>query len=377
MGRHEQLTLIDRALKQASHGKPQYVFITGERGIGKSSLARMAVDIAEKKYNFVGAHAMVGSAETLGEFCRLLYQELVRQLTDKPLLDKLKTLFAKVIDKVELFGVGIEFRKDVETRQALAENFLPLLREVRRLAEESGRKGIILVADDLNGVARDPKLAHFLKSMVDQISVTDKGDFPWLFVLVGVPERMDDLRANQPSVVRIFSWIELPPLESQQAAEFYRNAFRSINHTFDDEAIDNMAEVAGGAPVIWHELGDAVYWADVDGHIGWLDVSSGMIAAMENVGHKYLQRPLYDELKSDAYRVILVYLGGMNALTFRRAELLERLPQDVGKRLDSFLQKMKEMDVLTPGQKPGEYAFKNHLFRFYIALRSSNKIIVG
>jgi hypothetical protein len=135
-----------------------------------------------------------------------------------------------------------------------------------------------------------------------------------------------------------------------------------------------MAKVAGGTPVIWHELGDAVYWADEDGHIGWLDVSSGVKTAVENVGHKYLQRPLYDELKSDAYRVILGHIGNIGSPMFRRAELLKQLPQDVGKRLDSFLQKMKELDVVAPGQNSGEYVFKNSLFRFYIALRSPNLV---
>jgi len=371
VGRHEQLKLIRRALMQASHQKPQYAFITGEHGIGKSSLARLAIGIAEKEYNFVGAHALVGGAETLGEFCRLLYQELVRQITDKTLLDKLTTLFAKVIDKIDLFGFGIEFRKDEETRQAITENFLPLLREIRRQVEESGRKGIILIADDLNGVTRDPRLARFIKSLVDQISVTGNGDFPWLFMLVGVPERMDDLRANHPSIVRIFQVLELSLLEGG-VIDFYQKAFETVRHTCTTEAMDRMAAVAGRTPVIWHELGDAIYWADDDGHIDINDVVAGMKRAADNVGSKYLQRPLYDTIRSESYRTILEHLGqaDMSAPIIRRAELLKWLPPNAGKRLDKFLQKMKEMDVLVPGQNSGEYEFKNLLYRYYIALQA-------
>ena len=371
VGRHEQLNLIRRALMQAGDNCSQYAFITGERGIGKSSLAQRAIEIAQKEYNFVGAHALVGGAESVGEFCRLLYQKLVNQLPDKPLLDKVKSLFARFINvnKVEVMGIGIEFRKDDETHQALAENFLPLLREMGRQVKESGRNGIILVADELNGVTREPRLARFIKSMVDEIAMT--GEFPWVFMLAGVPERMDDLRANHPSIVRIFQVLELSLLDGG-VFDFYQNAFQSVRHTYTITAIERMAAAAGRTPVIWHELGDAVYWADADGHIDLNDVMAGMKHAAENVGRKYLQHALYDTVRSESYRAILEHLGrvDLSAPVLRRAELLKDLPPGEGKRLDSFIQKMKDMDVLVPGKNSGEYEFKNLLYRYYIALQA-------
>jgi DNA replication protein DnaC len=39
VGRSEQITEILRYVKQASSGKQENVFLTGDRGIGKSSLA--------------------------------------------------------------------------------------------------------------------------------------------------------------------------------------------------------------------------------------------------------------------------------------------------------------------------------------------------
>ena len=66
VGRKEQVKLLTRAIQQAAAGAPQYLFVTGERGIGKSSLASLAREIAEKEHAFVGAHALLGGARSLG-----------------------------------------------------------------------------------------------------------------------------------------------------------------------------------------------------------------------------------------------------------------------------------------------------------------------
>lgn len=45
-------------------GKPQAIFLTGEYGIGKSSLAGFMRYYAEKTNNIFGIHILLGGAET-------------------------------------------------------------------------------------------------------------------------------------------------------------------------------------------------------------------------------------------------------------------------------------------------------------------------
>ena len=164
MGRGEQLRLVDRALRQARGGGQQYLFVTGERGIGKSSLASFGMELAEKEHDFVAAHAMLGGANDLGEACRRLYQALVSQLPEKKLIERVRGLFERYIAGVDLFGHGVQFKEDPATRQAMAESFVPLLVETVEILRQGGRSGVFLVADDLNGIARNADFAHFLKS---------------------------------------------------------------------------------------------------------------------------------------------------------------------------------------------------------------------
>ena len=378
MGRQEQVKLIDRAIRQAVAGSPQYLFITGERGIGKSSLASFSLELARREYGFVGAHALLGSANNLEEACRRIYESLVGQMSDKSLLDKAREVFKRYISKVDLFGIGVEFKDDDQTRAGLTENFLPLLAQAVAAFREEGAKGIMLIADDLNGVTADPRFARFLKSTVDQIAVGPMRELPWVLVLVGVPERMDDLKARQPSVDRIFQPIELSLLSPGAARGFYERAFRSVDHDWEDEAISLMARVVGGFPVMWHELGDAVFWEDQDEKVSLGDVTTGIVAAADSVGRKYLKRPLYDELRSPVYRNILRFLAGrIGKATFgkpvgiRRVDALAQLPTKEAKNFDNFIKKMRKLGVLrlAPGRR-GEYQFTNFLFQFYVFLQS-------
>lgn len=370
IGREEQVKLLRRAIVQAKAGNPQYLFVTGERGIGKSSLAYLGKELADKEYGFIGAQVLLGGAESLGEVCRRLLQALISQLPDKNLLEKAKSIFDRYIERVDLFGLGVEFRKDTESRKSLAENFLPLMQRLKDEALRAGRHGIFLVADDLNGVAREANFASFLKSMVDQIAVTKMREFPWVFVLVGVPQRMEDLKEQQPSVDRIFSVIELPLLSAEEASGFFKRAFSSVNCRCQQDVLRALSIWAGGYPVIWHELGDAVFWEDDDDDISLSDAARGLSSAAHNVGRKYLKRPLYDELRSPVYRNILKHIARSSS-PIRRSEILGNLPTKEGKNFDNFIRKMRELDVLRPSAgKKGEYVFSNMLFAMYVTLQA-------
>lgn len=373
-GRREQVGLLDRAVRQAASGSPQYLFITGERGIGKSSLASYGLELAKREYAFVGAHALLGSADSVEEACRRLYESLVAQISEKPLLDKAREVFGKYVRKVDLFGIGLEFKDDEQTRANLARNFLPLLAQAGEAFREAGRKGILLVADDLNGISGDPRFARFVKSTVDQIAVGPMRDFPWLLVLVGVGQRMNDLKAHQPSVDRIFQPIELSLMDVKTARSFYEQAFRSAEHAWDPDALGFMSSVTGGFPVMWHEVGDAVFWADEDQYVSMGDAAAGVTAAAQNVGTKYLRSPLYDELRSPVYRNILAYVAGSlrTRSTIRRSEARRQLPKKEANNFDNFITKMRKLGVLrlVPGKR-GEYEFTNSLFMFYVMLQSS------
>ena len=49
VGREQELATLSLALKQASDGRPQVVLLSGEPGVGKSTLVRQFLSIADSE----------------------------------------------------------------------------------------------------------------------------------------------------------------------------------------------------------------------------------------------------------------------------------------------------------------------------------------
>lgn len=67
VARIAEIQRLERAIRQTLAGRNENIFITGERGIGKSSLARFVRYVAEKEYNLVGTHCCLGGIANLQE----------------------------------------------------------------------------------------------------------------------------------------------------------------------------------------------------------------------------------------------------------------------------------------------------------------------
>ncbi|RZN16000.1 MAG: ATP-binding protein [Methanosarcinales archaeon] len=103
------------------------LFLTGERGIGKSSLAAVTRYIAEEKYQFVGANCFLGAARNVSDVCRIVLTKMLQAMPDKNLFERARVIVGKYIKGIQLgvFGVGmnIEFTDDQKLLEDLPLNF--------------------------------------------------------------------------------------------------------------------------------------------------------------------------------------------------------------------------------------------------------------
>ncbi len=373
IGRAHEIERIGRALLQTSTGRNENLFITGERGIGKSSLAVITRRIAEEKYQFVGAHCYLGSAANVRDVCRIVLTKMLQAMPNKNLFDKVKDVIGKYIKGIQLgvlgLGVNIEFTDDQTLLENLPINFLSIVRGIFETIK-GDKKGLLLILDDLNGMSNVPEFSYFLKSFVDEIATSQK-PLPILLILVGIPDRMSDLAKNQPSVSRIFNVIELSSMNNNESEEFFKKAFGSVGITIEPGALPTLTRYSGGLPVLLHEVGDAVYWEDSDNSIDKNDTIKGISHAAESVGRKYLDRQVYQTLRSKTYRSILRKMGKFPLeAKFKRKELVKEMNDSERRNFDNFRQRMEKLGVLTKGEVRGEYKFTNELFRVYVKIEA-------
>ncbi|MFQ6099539.1 MAG: ATP-binding protein, partial [Armatimonadota bacterium] len=77
VGRADEVRELVHSAGPAAQGRLQNVFLSGERGIGKSSLARFARHAAQGQHRVVGLHVFLAGVSTAEEAVRRTFEQLL------------------------------------------------------------------------------------------------------------------------------------------------------------------------------------------------------------------------------------------------------------------------------------------------------------
>ncbi len=373
VGRINHLNSIDQSIAEASTNSQRYLFATGERGIGKTSFARFACEIAYKNYDFLPVNVIASSANSVEELTRLNFEEILKETSENKVLDKIRSLFGEYIKEVGVMGINLSFNPPPDKLNDITRNFPEAIKTVYSEIKESN-KGIFIILDDLNGICKIPSFALWLKGIVDYIA-THYSDLPLLMMIIGISEIRKELSNHQPSILRIFEVIEIEKLSDSEVEDFFQNSFRKQNITLEKEALEIIVEYSSGLPNIMQEIGSAIYRI-VDENIKKvtkIEAFAGVTTSAEIIGKKYLDPKVYESLRSERYISILRKMGGSKfTMPFKKSEVEKELNAEEKKVFHNFLLKMKELNVIIPLPEKGRgyYRYANQLYPVYIFMES-------
>lgn len=139
MGRLDEIERLKASVAESAAGRLKVGFLSGERGIGKSSLARFVRVLGEAEYKVLGIHTFLGGVTSLEEMVRRVFDRLLKESVGKAWQGKIQEFFGKHIREVGLFGVSVEFDVPEQDLRRMVDDFVPA---VRRLVERlEGEKG--------------------------------------------------------------------------------------------------------------------------------------------------------------------------------------------------------------------------------------------
>lgn len=372
VGRVAEIERLRKKVQRSLEGRLEIGFVVGERGIGKSSLASFVCYLCERDLRVLGLHTFHGGVVSLEEMVRRVFNRLLKESVETSWHEKIREFFGDRIRQVGLFGVSLEFQAPKHDLRRLAYDLAPALRNlVAGLKEE--KKGLLLILDDINGLATSLEFANWFKSLVDEISTSREG-LPLCLLLVGLEERRRSLISLQPSLARVFDIIDVRSWSKGEARDFFQDAFSKVGTPLDPEALGLLCRYAGGLPVLAHEIGDAVFNLDQDNHVDVRDANAGVIAAADIVGRKHLEPSVLRAIRSENYRSILRKLAtGPEQMEFQRGDVVKRLKQEEQKVFDNFLRRMADLGVVerAPEQGAGAYRFANLLHYMYFRLEAA------
>ncbi|MEZ4302856.1 MAG: hypothetical protein R3B70_48480, partial [Polyangiaceae bacterium] len=325
---------------------------------------------AEQNCNMVGVHVFLGGTETLEEMTRRIFEKVLRESHDKKWYEPIKSLFGKSVESADLFGLQLKFVPDTGQLDSLVRNFGYAIKNlIQKLREAKKAIGLVLILDDINGLAASKQFADWLKSLIDSLA-TDGDPIALSLMLVGLDERRRSLVELNPSLARAFDLFELQPWSNEETQTFFRETFKRHGIEYEENAIQIMASFSGGRPEVAHEIGDATFREDSDKYIREADATRGIVAAVEMIGRKYLRAQVLDEIRrSKLYRPMLRKVARSippGSLTFERAKLKEVLGPDFA-NVDNFLRRMKDIGVIVGDEdEAGAYRFASYVHHLFV-----------
>ncbi|MBM3328422.1 MAG: ATP-binding protein [Calditrichaeota bacterium] len=373
VGRREQIErILSRGAGPVSRGNPKTVFIQGEYGIGKTSLAHYIQWQAELNYGLQPIYVTLGGASTLDDVAAAVLTSVTKAaVSSQSIWNRAKDIVAKyVIMEKSILG----FRLNLEALKSDALNIvspLALLTFLESFAQTIKTPSICLVFDEINGIASLREFSGLIKGLVESNAVSPK-PFQLLLVLCGTEEIRNEMTSNYVSVARIYDLIVINTLSNEETIEFFNESYAKVNIGVSSDALSILQNTSAGIPRIMHLIGDHTFWADEDGYIDKEDALKGCLAATEEWGQKYVHKRVYQALKSKDYHAILKKMMQfpMTDDTIDITEFQKQLSSNEKSKLSNFLTRMKKIGVIERGRHKGEYAFRSKIERLYLWLKS-------
>lgn len=245
MGRHDMLKKIERAF--ASDGR--HIFIHGDRGIGKTSLARSAGLFHQTS----GLNLLTVQCEPAASAASIMRDIALKLLPPKP---GMATRIIK--DKFKIGLPGLSYEKANE----LSEGQIPSISTineavvvVQALAQSFSDPPVVIVDefDQIADLDARRTVASFFKAISDQ-------EIPLRFIICGIGDSLDAMIGEHMSTGRLLAPLKLEAISLDARFEILRSAAKQIGVQIDYETLWRIAIISDGFPYFVHLVGEQLFW---------------------------------------------------------------------------------------------------------------------
>lgn len=366
----------DKILRRITHvikdGRAEHFFITGKRGMGKTSFINYVSRVAEDNYHMIPIHINNSGGKTVDELIHKLLDALMREFKKEYLGKKIIDKILNTIQEFKVAGTGVSLKDTNDLIQNIKNHFADfLIKTCENLPEGSG---IFIVIDDLNGLSESEEFTNWYKGFFEIMDFNEY-HLPIVFTLISYPEEYEKLCDLNESFFRIFHLIEIDNLDDNDIIDFFKSSFNDVGIEFEDEndSLSSMVFFSYGMPLIMQLIGDSVFWnAYEDLKINKNIVLISIAQAAEELSKKQLRSKL-SKIRSETYINIFLKLANNGLMTFKKSEFKQYLSPEERKSFDGFLKKAKKLGIIESiGKKnSGEYGFVNRLYLVYFVMLSA------
>jgi hypothetical protein len=332
VGRIEELQRLEQALVQTRFGQPGHFMVTGERGIGKTSLLLYLKYLAEGKISFnnetfkflilnLDLDAGTTQLGLINRIQRHLDHQLGQTEPGREFLQKAWSFIQRI--RICDSGIGEKSEPVYTLDEVHIDEFsLSLAQVCDRTCRPDANTlfsakydGILILIDEADNCSIDLQLGSFLKLLVERLQ--RQGCDRVLLGLAGLPELRSKLYASHPSSLRIFEDVHLGRLTNGEISKVIETCLTRANDqniektAITEEAEKDLVFFSEGYPHFIQQFGYSSFAFDTDNIIDRSDVrksafgSRGFRGALDLIGDRYYRNDFYNKIQEESYRQVL------------------------------------------------------------------------
>lgn len=374
IGRSVELDRIDKALLAPGRS----IFIFGERGVGKSSLAATAANLYQSSdSDYIDVSCSPDS--TISS----IVTNIASQAIKKSRLNPTKTAhtarvnFSWLTYKIQTEGVPVDFNSLIKT----TDDAVSVLKEVSNIHSENP----VIVVDEVDRLRNETELDKFA-DLLKQIG--DKR-IDLKFIFTGVGHSLEEILGAHDSAIRQLETIELPRLSWDGRWDIAIKALAAFNIVIPDSIYIRLAAVSDGYPFYVHLVVEKLLWIlfEKEEHVekvSWDDYFQALNEAIVSISPE-LARPYAKatESRSPDYEDVVwstsadewqgAHIGTMYWIyeyIMRQKGRSEYLSYSQFSNRIRNLKKEQYGKILVQRRDRGEYHYNEKMLRGYIRMQA-------
>jgi len=373
-GRAAALLQIDRAFN--SPGK--HIFIYGDRGVGKTSLAQTAAIIRQSS----DADPILVSCGS-DTFLTTIRDAVSQAMSSNPAIQK--SVSHKV--KAGVAGFGYEWSS------SLSRGVVPTVTSVNEAVDllkflgECHSREPVIILDEFDQVADDKQrkmCADLLKLVSERAKVR--------FIICGIGTSIEQLIGAHLSAGRLLSPVEVGRLTHDARWEIVQRAAEALKVVVAQNFITRIGQISDGFPYYVHLTAEQMFWSMFDdpivcGHCFHGHFAEGVNRAISEA--ETALKFIYDKATQkyrDDYQEVLWALADQHLLCRQTTDIYEKsylpiMAERSGrttiskKTFSGRLNKLKtdRHGEVIIGRGAGWYEFRDNVVRGYVRLRAERE----
>jgi len=379
VGRDLHLDESQNALLSAG----RHLFIFGDRGVGKSSLAQTAA---------VQANNSKTNPILLACTPKLTFFQLMSDLLNEALSQVTSSRATEVEISLNLGPISAKLKQCLEKGVNVEIKSVNAATTILRYVSELGGGGQIIIIDEFDRMK--PRERELISDLIKQIS-DQSVDIKFIFC--GVASSLEEFVGFHPSVGRYVFSVHLDRLDLESRKQIISTAYDAMGVFIDSNMLIRISQISDGYPYFVHLIGEQIIYCL---HYNAIEIRNrdGMIIEAKISGEHFDQgikrsvaasegflKEKYEKATMDGgsrdYEFALWASADSPTLTRKVGEIYDSSYlylcdqfQHKPLNIDTFRNRMSSLrrnhGEILRSQRPGWYQFSENMMRGYVRMRA-------